>query len=469
MTDNERINGVNGAPESSSPSRCSVGEQRGPGRHHATARTRRRKWTLDDNRRVMGRYYESNPSRNGYRRRMHELWISHGNFYVTEQRLVHQANQIRKRKWLSDLELEEIRRNIEDSVSGQRLSESCETSDEVEGESAEDVEECISENTEQPGIELRLIDGCEISAEEMTIISRLEEILKEERKRLPSLKERAKRKLKAVVEKVDSILGKIITDDITTTNDLIYAGAVLVNELTERTTSKKMGEEPWWKRRLEKQVKELQRDLGRVDALIKNKTLKKKFLDHLQKKYRIRQKGPTTVREEIQQRIVAKIGKIKRYTNRVAQFKQNRGFENNQKKFYQQVDGNRDRASDEVPDEGQTNDFWNKIWGKEGSFNENAEWYLRFKNEQVSSESQEPLIFTEDKIRERLLRVSNWKATGPDLVQGYWLKNFKSLHKRLAENLQDVLANGNVPEWMTKGRTVLIQKYMNSGKDPSNY
>ena len=91
----------------------------------------------------------------------------------------------------------------------------------MEGESAEDVEECISENIEQPGIELRLIDGCEISAEEMTIISRLEEILKEERKRLPSLKGRDKRKLKPVVEKVDSILGKIRTDDITTTNDLI--------------------------------------------------------------------------------------------------------------------------------------------------------------------------------------------------------------------------------------------------------
>ena len=110
----------------------------------------------------------------------------------------------------------------------------------------------------------------------------------------------------------------------------------------------------------------------------------------------------------------------------MAQFKQNRGFDNNQKKFYQEVDGNSDRVSDEVPNESQTNDFWNKIWGKEGSFNENAEWYLRFKNKQVSSESQEPLIFTEDKISERLSRVSNWKAPGPDLVQGYWLKNFSS-------------------------------------------
>ena len=125
----------------------------------------------------------------------------------------------------------------------------------MEGESAEDVGEYISENIEQPGIELRLSDGCEVSAEEMRIISRLEKILKEERKRLPSLKGRDKRKLNAVVEKIDSILGKIKTDDITTTNDLIYAGAVLLNELTERITSKKMGEEPWWKRRLEKTSK----------------------------------------------------------------------------------------------------------------------------------------------------------------------------------------------------------------------
>ena len=35
-------------------------------------------------------------------------------FSVTEQRLVDQKNNILKRKWLSDLELEEIQRNIED-------------------------------------------------------------------------------------------------------------------------------------------------------------------------------------------------------------------------------------------------------------------------------------------------------------------------------------------------------------------
>ena len=44
-----------------------------------------------------------------------------------------------------------------------------------------------------------------------------------------------------MAEKVDSILGKIRTDDITTTNDLIYAGAVLVNESKVEENAEKTG------------------------------------------------------------------------------------------------------------------------------------------------------------------------------------------------------------------------------------
>ena len=42
-----------------------------------------------------------------------------GMFNVTEQRLVDQKNNILKRKWLSDLELEEIQRNIKGIRNGE--------------------------------------------------------------------------------------------------------------------------------------------------------------------------------------------------------------------------------------------------------------------------------------------------------------------------------------------------------------
>ena len=45
---------------------------------------------------------------------MHAICHKMGMFNVTEQRLVDQKNNILKRKWLSDLELEEIQRNFQD-------------------------------------------------------------------------------------------------------------------------------------------------------------------------------------------------------------------------------------------------------------------------------------------------------------------------------------------------------------------
>ena len=44
---------------------------------------------------------------------MKKLWDEIGVFLVTEQRLANQARQIRTNKWLTDIEIEEIRRKLE--------------------------------------------------------------------------------------------------------------------------------------------------------------------------------------------------------------------------------------------------------------------------------------------------------------------------------------------------------------------
>ena len=60
-------------------------------------------------------------------------------------------------------------------------------------------------------------------------------------------------------------------------------------------------------------------------------------------------------------------------------------------------------------------------------------------------------------------RIGNWKAPG------YWLKNFRALHQRMAEQLQHCINNHQTPEWMTTGRTALIQKDKSKGNVASNY
>ena len=65
--------------------------------------------------------------------------------------------------------------------------------------------------------------------------------------------------------------------------------------------------------------------------------------------------------------------------------------------------------------------------------------------------------------------MANWKAPGPDGVRGFWFKKFSSLHDVLVDALQECVVRGEVPTWMVKGRTVLIQKDPAKGKAVSNY
>ena len=54
--------------------------------------------------------------------------------------------------------------------------------------------------------------------------------------------------------------------------------------------------------------------------------------------------------------------------------------------------------------------------------------------------------------------LPNGKTPGHDGIHGFWFKNFPSIHDRLALVMNKCLQTAHVPEWMTKGRTTLIQK-----------
>ena len=58
---------------------------------------------------------------------------------------------------------------------------------------------------------------------------------------------------------------------------------------------------------------------------------------------------------------------------------------------------------------------------------------------------------------------------GPDLVQGSWLKNFSSFHKRVLLQLKKCLDSGFVLSWLTRGRTSLLQKDRSKDNVASNY
>ena len=107
------VNGVNGThamSEGVTPGRVTGGQQPAPGRYPATARA---KWSKDLNKLVMKCYIKSNPGTRGYRKRMTAIWREIGEFEISEQRLADQARAIKVNSWLSDIEIEELKREVE--------------------------------------------------------------------------------------------------------------------------------------------------------------------------------------------------------------------------------------------------------------------------------------------------------------------------------------------------------------------
>ena len=66
-------------------------------------------------------------------------------------------------------------------------------------------------------------------------------------------------------------------------------------------------------------------------------------------------------------------------------------------------------------------------------------------------------------------KVSNWKTPDHDVIDGYWFKKFTPIHDRLALEMNRCLQEANVPKWMTKGKTTLIQKDPLKATTPNNY
>ena len=108
------------------------------------------------------------------------------------------------------------------------------------------------------------------------------------------------------------------------------------------------------------------------------------------------------------------------------------------------------------------------IWSESVDHNRDAKWLKDLQSE-VNVTKQEKVDITKESLKKILGRMPNWKSPGRDLVQGFWLKNFSSLHGRVRSQLKECLDSGFVPSWLTRGRTALLQKDKSKGNIASNY
>ena len=142
-------------------------------------------------------------------------------------------------------------------------------------------------------------------------------------------------------------------------------------------------------------------------------------MKELYEKYIVKRKGLKTVIEELKQRMLEKSAKVKRYEQRIEQFRQNRIFDLDKKKIYAKLNGNGIRSND-VPNAEESTKFWGNIWGVRNEHNREAEWLKDLKKERVNDERpQKRVSISLEKIRKQCRKIPNWKAPGRDGVQGY--------------------------------------------------
>ena len=159
-------------------------------------------------------------------------------FESTEQHVCDQARAIRKNGWLSELELEEIKRQVDAVVlgNGAENEEEMRVDEERTEHEVEGVVEAIG-NGEEPRNEVvtNIVETdeevMEASEEVKGIVDRLKEIMVEgKRSDEIMFKKLDRRALEIQVDKVNKGMKYVKCRTITETNNLIVAGSVWVAE-----------------------------------------------------------------------------------------------------------------------------------------------------------------------------------------------------------------------------------------------
>ena len=121
-------------------------------------------------------------------------------------------------------------------------------------------------------------------------------------------------------------------------------------------------------------------------------------------------------------------------------------FQNNQRQFYRELNWEGERCDDDQPDAEELKKFWGDIWSELVDHNMDAKW-LKDLQSKVSVTKQEKVDITKESLKKILGRVPNWKSPSPNLVQGFWLKNFSSLHGKVRSELKECLDSGFMPSF----------------------
>ena len=323
----------------------------------------------------------------GYQKRMHPQWKDRGNIKCTEQQLCDQKKQIEDRTLLTPAEIEEVKQQVKSD-----------TFQEEDGQQSEEVQWAVTTILEPA--ELEVIpesehpipptyhktpdddddddydyDYDQLKDEYLELLEELKSQPMKERKKLSKLKN--DKKLKRMVKTLDKIIEEMSTDnmDLTTINQMQYTAALLITNKTmppKPTTNRKpRGGPPAWQQRLQKQIDQLRGDISIITEYTKGNTTNNigRKLKTIPKKHKLTaDEQLIACKGDLKQTLQAKAQRIRRHTKRSEQYKQNKMFREDSKRFYREL-GKKTIQIEKPPHIREVKKFWQNILEQEVKHN----------------------------------------------------------------------------------------------------
>ena len=244
---------------------------------------------------------------------VYDLWIEKGMWEIDEKNLMNQIRMIKSKGWVTNTEIETIRRKIENKGRDEVNEGTMHDSDNIATINDENIDINHADSANEDPI--TIIEN-DLSDSERNRLLRLRETLGGDDfgKTEVNLKYGDKEKIKEEVIKMNKVLEHVKITGFTHCRNVIQAAMKIVGEeVGMKKSNAKKKKEPFWKRRILTDISRLRKDLSRIEAWFAGrwKKDKKKEKDWLDQKYGLRRKGFTLVMEELKQRITAKATKVK--------------------------------------------------------------------------------------------------------------------------------------------------------------
>ena len=196
---------------------------------------------------------------------VHDLWIEMGMWEIDEKNLMNQIRMTKSKGWVTNIEIETIRRKIEsegrDVVNEGAIKESDNTAD-IYDENG-DINHADSAN-EEP---IRIVENV-LSDSKRDRLFRLIEALEGDDfgKTEVNLKYGDKEKIKEEVIKMNKVLEHVKITGFKDCRNVIQAAMRIVGKAGMKKSNAKKKKEPFWERRILKDISTLRKDLSRIEA-----------------------------------------------------------------------------------------------------------------------------------------------------------------------------------------------------------